>query len=42
MTQVLRQIFLDETKLKVFFDGRKDVEALHFQMGIGVRGYVDL
>ena len=27
---------------KVFFDGKKDLEALHYLMGIGMANFIDV
>ncbi|CDW77758.1 3-5 exonuclease family protein [Stylonychia lemnae] len=39
---VLSFIFMNESIRKVFFDGRKDIEALHFILNIGVRNSFDI
>eukprot|EP00347_Sterkiella_histriomuscorum_P014499 403360645 len=39
--QVLKCVFLDSGIRKVFFDGKKDVEALHFILGVGCNNYYD-
>ncbi|CDW72630.1 UNKNOWN [Stylonychia lemnae] len=39
--QVLKCIFLNPSIRKVFFDGKRDLEALHFIIGVGIRNFYD-
>lgn len=41
LSETLKVIFLDPNIRKVFFDGKKDIEALHFILGVGVRNVID-
>lgn len=41
LQSVLRQTFLNDSVRKVFFDGKRDLEALHFVVGVGTRNFVD-
>jgi ribonuclease D len=41
VTNVLKYLFLNEDIRKVFFDCKKDIEAMHFIMGIGVKNIFD-
>jgi len=38
---VLKSAFLDDNIRKVFFDGKRDLEALHYILGVGTRNFVD-
>ena len=42
VSSVLKCSFLDSRVRKVFFDGKKDLEALHYLLGVGVRNYLDV
>ena len=42
VSTVLKCAFLDSRVRKVFFDGKKDLEALHYLLGVGVRNYIDV
>jgi hypothetical protein len=35
VTDCLKTVFMNPNIRKVFFDGKKDLEALHYVMGIG-------
>ncbi len=39
--QVLKSLFLNPNIRKVFFDGKKDIEAMHFVMGVGIHNVFD-
>ncbi len=41
VSSVLRRAFLDERIRKVFFDGKKDLEALHYILNVGTRNFID-
>lgn len=40
-SNVLKSAFLNDNIRKVFFDGKKDLEALHYIMNVGVRNFID-
>lgn len=40
-SNVLKSAFLNDSIRKVFFDGKKDLEALHYIMNVGVRNFID-
>ncbi len=42
LSNVLKCVFLDPSIRKVFFDGKKDLEALHYILGVGVKNFVDV
>ncbi len=42
MTDCLKTVFMDPKIRKVFFDGKKDLEALHYLMGFGIQNFVDV
>ena len=39
---VLKALFLNLAIHKVFFDGKKDIEALHFILGVGIHNVYDV
>ncbi|CDW90021.1 3-5 exonuclease family protein [Stylonychia lemnae] len=39
--QVLKCVFLNPSIRKVFFDGKRDLEALHFIIGVGIQNFYD-
>ena len=41
VTETLKAVFLNPQIRKVFFDGKKDVEAMHFILGVGIRNMID-
>lgn len=41
MVNVLKAAFLDKNIRKVFFDCKKDIEALHYVLGIGIQNVFD-
>jgi hypothetical protein len=38
---VLKSAFLNTSIRKVFFDGKKDLEALHYILNVGCKNFVD-
>eukprot|EP00347_Sterkiella_histriomuscorum_P022713 403337439 len=40
--KVLNSVFMDQSIRKVFFDGRKDIEALHFILWTGIKNAFDV
>lgn len=42
VSNVLKCVFLDPSIRKVFFDGKKDLEALHYILGVGCKNFVDV
>jgi len=38
---VLKSVFLNPNIRKVFFDGKRDLEALHFIIGVGCNNFYD-
>jgi ribonuclease D len=41
VSNVLNSAFLNPLIRKVFFDGKKDLEALHYILNVGVINFVD-
>lgn len=41
VSSVLKSAFLDDRIRKVFFDGKKDLEALHYLLNVGTRNFID-
>jgi ribonuclease D len=42
VTDCIKTVFMDPKIRKVFFDGKKDLEALHYLMGFGIQNFVDV
>ena len=40
-SEVLKCVFLNTSIRKVFFDGKKDLEALHYILGVGCKNFYD-